>query len=94
MDRNEFKELAKSKIDNLFKHIDELEAKKESVSAEMSKTYDEKINKLKESKTHLQQQYQQLSETADDKWEDVKTAFSKSSASFKNGLDELTKIFN
>lgn len=46
MNKQEFKKTAKEQVDLLFEKIEKLEAKKDSLSSEVSEEYQSKINQL------------------------------------------------
>lgn len=93
MNKTEFKKKAKAQIDNLFSKIEDLEKKKDTVESSMKIQFQEKIESLKDSKVHLQNKYANLADEVDDKWEDVKTAFSSAAGSFEEGINDLSSLF-
>jgi len=94
MEREKFKEQALKSIDAIFSKIDELEVKKENATTEIKGEIDEKIKALKAKKADLQQKYNNLMEAKDEKWEEVKEAFSSAADSFKEGFSKITSLFD
>ncbi|MBC8343575.1 MAG: hypothetical protein H8E61_06305 [Bacteroidetes bacterium] len=93
MDKQEFKQKAKQGIDEIFVKIDGLEAKKDVVKDEVKEKYTEQIEDLKSKKYDLQEKYNWLIESADDKWEETKISFTKAFDSFKDGLADIADLF-
>jgi len=93
MEKQEFKEKAKKRIDEIFAKIDELEASKDKVKDDFREKYNESIADLKKKKDVLIARYNELDEAKDSKWAEVKDAFSDASDSFKEGFSKLTSIF-
>lgn len=94
MDKQEFKAKADKVIDELFTKIQELDEKKDKVEGELKEEYREKIAELKEKRDHLKAKYDALEDVAEDKWDDVKEAFTAASHSFREGLSKLGTIFH
>jgi chromosome segregation ATPase len=93
MEKEEFKQKAKQTIDDIFAKIDELQIKMDKAKAETKVKYKNEIEELKKKKAELQTRYDKLEDVVEDKWEDVKKAFSESAGSFKEGFSRLGKIF-
>jgi hypothetical protein len=93
MEREEFKVKAKQTIDDLFAHIDKLEAKMNKAKADSKEKYKTEIDELKLKGAELQDKYNKLEDTVEDKWEEVKAAFQESIPSFKKGFSVLGGIF-
>lgn len=94
MERNKFKENAKSEIDKIFAQIDKLEAKKDNAKAETEEKYNKKVAELKSKKDKLQSDYNDLVNTTEGNWEATKKTFSESLEYFKNGFKELFTLFS
>lgn len=94
MDKQEFKTKANRVIDKLFKKIEELDEKKDHVEDEMKEEYYEKIEALKEKRDHLKAKLDALEDVGEEKWDDIKDAFTSASKSFKVGLKKLGAIFD
>lgn len=92
MSREDFKEQAKKSIDDIFVKMDELEAKKNTIEGHAKAKHKEKINDMKTKKKELQAKYDDLSDASDEKWEEVKSAFSSASDSFKEGFSKITDL--
>ena len=93
MNREKFKEKAKKKIDEIFAKIDDLEAKKDLAVGQTKIEYEKKIAELKLKKDELSAKYDKLVNATEENWEEVKTAFSDASKSFKNGFSSIFSIF-
>jgi hypothetical protein len=93
MEREEFKAKAKQTIDDLFAHIDKLEVKMNKAKADSKEKYKTEIDELKVKGAELQDKYNKLEDTVEDKWEEVKAAFQESIPSFKKGFSILGGIF-
>lgn len=93
MDKQKYKENAKKSIDEIFAKIDELEKKTESFKEKSKAEYEKNIAELKAKRAELQAKYKALENASDDKWEEVKSAFSSASDSFKEGFSKITSLF-
>jgi hypothetical protein len=93
MEREEYKAKAKQTIDDLFAHIDKLEAKMNKAKADSKEKYKTEIDELKLKGAELQDKYNKLEDAVEDKWEEVKAAFQESIPSFKKGFSILGGIF-
>jgi len=93
MEKQEFREKAKQSIDEIFDKIEELKARKAEAKAEFQDTYKEQIEVLEVKKAELEVKYNNLLDVAEDKWEEVKQAFSESTVSFKEGFSKLFSVF-
>jgi hypothetical protein len=93
MDRENFKNKAKQSIDEIFAKIDELEAKKDKALEGAKVEFEEKINELKAKKDELTAKYNMLMDSSDENWEEVKSAFSSASESFKEGFSKIGSLF-
>ncbi|MDD2278337.1 MAG: hypothetical protein PHI03_12735 [Bacteroidales bacterium] len=93
MDKENFKKAAKKSLNNLFAKIDELEAKKDKVKADSKAEYEEKLARLKSQKDNLQAKYNELIKASDEKWGEVKNAFSSAADSFKEGVSKISSLF-
>ena len=94
MEREEFKEKAKQSIDDLFVQIEKLEAKMKKAKADAKVKYKTEIDELKQKKAEMQNVLDKVENAVEDKWEEVKAAFSESAPSFKEGFARLGKIFS
>ncbi len=94
MNKSEFKENAKQSVDTIFAKIDELEQKKNQTKSELKDEYSSYISKLKAEKNDLKSQYESLLKTSDEKWDEAKASFEKSSESFKDGIQKVTSMLN
>ncbi len=94
MDREKFKEEAKKTIDELFEKIEGLEAKKDEYVDKARAEYEEKLALLKNRRKELQTKLDQLTDAADDKWDEFKDTFSSAAESFKEGFARLGSFFS
>ncbi|MDA3815989.1 MAG: hypothetical protein PF486_01345 [Prolixibacteraceae bacterium] len=92
MNKADFKKEAKKSIDAIFAKIDELEAKKDKVNGDAKAEYEEKLNNLKTKKKELQAKYDALVNASDEKWEEVKSAFSSAADSYKEGFSKIASL--
>ncbi len=93
MKKQEYQQEAKNFIDDVFAKIDELETKKDKIVGEAKFEYEKKIIMLKSKEKDLQEKYDDLINASDDKWEEVKSAFSSATDSFKEGLSKIKSLF-
>ncbi|SDB92828.1 sll1863 family stress response protein [Williamwhitmania taraxaci] len=93
MDKQTFKENAKKSIDDIFAKIEELEAKNENFKERSKIEYDENLAELKAKRDELQAKYRELENATEEKWDEVKIAFSSASESFKEGFSKITALF-
>ena len=93
MDKESFKNKAKNSIDEIFAKIEDLEIKKNEAKADVKETYEKKLAELKSKKSELQKRYDDLLHASEDKWEEVKNAFTSSSESFKEGFSKIASLF-
>ncbi len=89
MDKQTFRENAKKRIDAVFDKMNELESKKDKVSAAMKASFDERLSSLKAKKKDLESTYHKLEHTAGDNWEAAQKEFSKSTEAFREGVSKL-----
>jgi predicted nucleic acid-binding Zn-ribbon protein len=80
--------LAEAKI-----KIEELDAKKDSISAELKEEFQEKIEELRSKKEELAAKIEELEEVAEDRWDEIKDVLGDSMKSFKEGFTNLGKLF-
>lgn len=93
MDKEEFKKKAKQSLNEIFARIDELDAKKNKVKANVKAEYEEKLSRLKTQKANLQQKYEKLTDTSEEKWEEVKDGFNNAKKALNEGFSELLSLF-
>ncbi len=93
MERQEFKEKAKHRIDELFAKIDELEAKKEKATGETKARYNEMIADIKKLKNDLNEAYRSVESATEKDWKEKKKIFNASLESFQEGFSKLADIF-
>jgi 1,2-phenylacetyl-CoA epoxidase catalytic subunit len=93
MDREEFKKKAMQSLNEIFARIDELDAKKDKVKANVKAEYEEKLSRLKTQKANLQQKYEKLTDASEEKWEEVKDGFNNATKSLNEGFSELLSLF-
>jgi cytochrome c556 len=92
MNKEMFKQNAKHSIDEIFDAIDRLQDRANIVEGEARIKLNETIVELKAKKQELQAKYDKLDLASDEKWEEVKTAFSSASDSFKEGFKKITSL--
>ncbi len=94
MTKEEFKFKAKQSIDEVSAKINELNAKRASVKADVKSKYEDALEDLKSKRDILEAKYHELKNSTDDKWEEVRDAFSSASNSFKDGLSKISSLFS
>ncbi|MEN0049537.1 MAG: hypothetical protein AAF806_20925 [Bacteroidota bacterium] len=93
MTKEEFRVQANQAIDEVFAKIEELKTKSADVETEAKATYEKSIADLEAKSTEMKNQYEALRDSADEKWEEVKAAFSDASASFEEGFSKIAALF-
>jgi predicted nuclease with TOPRIM domain len=92
MDKETFKQNAKNGIDEIFDAIERVQERANVVGVEAKARFNETLFELREKKKDVQAKYDELESTSDEKWEEVKGAFSSAFDSFKEGLKKITSI--
>src|ERR1035437_5815759 len=76
MDKETFKQNAKNGIDEIFDAIDRVQERANIVGEEARVKFNERLIELKAKKEEVQAKYNELDSTSEEKWEEVKAAFS------------------
>ena len=92
MDKETFKQNAKKSIDEIFDAIDRVQERANTVEGEAKVRFEQNLIELKAKKKDLQAKYDKLGNTSEEKWEEVKNAFSSASDSFKEGFKKITSL--
>ena len=92
MDKETFKQNAKNGIDEIFDAIERVQERANVVGEEARVRFNETLVELKEKKKDIQAKYDELENTSDEKWEEVRGAFSSAFDSFKDGLKKITSL--
>jgi len=92
MDKETFKQYAKKGIDEIFEAMDRVQERANIVGDEAKARLNERLAELKAKKDELQAKYVELDTTSEEKWEEVKVAFSSAFDSFKDGFKKMTSI--
>jgi DNA repair exonuclease SbcCD ATPase subunit len=92
MDKQEFKQKAKQKIDDVFTRINQLEAKKDKIADSMKSSYETQLAELRKQKQELEKSYHQMEETSGERWDEARQHFSQSAEAFKEGVSKLTAM--
>ena len=92
MDKETFKQNAKNTVDEIFDAIERIQEKATIVEGEAKVRFEQNLLELKERKKDLQDKYDKLGNTSEEKWEEVKNAFSSASESFKEGFKKITSL--
>ena len=92
MDKETFKQNAKNGIDEIFDAIERVQERATVVGEEAKVRFNETLVELREKKKDVQAKYDELESSSDEKWEEVKGAFSSAFDSFKDGLKKITSI--
>lgn len=94
MTKDEIKAKASEALADAKSTIQELDAKKDTLSAELKEEFEEKVNVLKAKKDALEAKIDALEDDAEDKWEEIKDVLSDSLKSFKDGFTNLGRLFD
>ena len=92
MDKETFKQNAKKSIDEIFDAIDRVQERANTVEGEAKVRFEQNLIELKAKKKDLQAKYDKLGNTSEERWEEVKNAFSSASESFKDGIKKIKSI--
>ena len=92
MDRETFKQNAKNSIDEIFDAIERIQERANVVQGEAKVRFEQNLIELKAKKKDLQAKYDKLGNTSEERWEEVKNAFSSASDSFKEGFKKITSL--
>jgi hypothetical protein len=92
--REEIKENAKQRIDKIFRAIDEAEAKKDSVAEDAKEEYKKMMYYLNYKKIELQEMYNEVIDSSDEKLDEVATTFDSAATSFNSALAKLRTLFH
>jgi Skp family chaperone for outer membrane proteins len=94
MTKDEIKAKAQEALADAKSKIQEFDAKKDHIAADLREEFQEKIELLKKKKDLLQAKIDALDDDAEDKWDDIKDILSDSLKSFKEGSSNLGRLFN
>jgi Skp family chaperone for outer membrane proteins len=94
MTKDEIKAKAQEALADAKSKIQEFDAKKDHIAADLREEFQEKIELLKKKKDLLQSKIDTLDDDAEDKWDDIKDILSDSLKSFKEGFSNLGRLFN
>ena len=94
MTKEEIKAQAGEALADAKSKIQELDAKKDSISAELKGEFQEKIEALKAKKDALEAKIDALEDDAEDKWDEIKDVLGDSLKSFKEGFTNLGRLFD
>jgi SMC interacting uncharacterized protein involved in chromosome segregation len=94
MTKDEIKAKASEALADAKSTIQELDAKKDTLSAELKEEFEEKVNALKAKKDALEAKIDALEDGAEDKWEEIKDVLGDSLKSFKDGFTNLGRLFD
>lgn len=94
MTKEEIKAKAGEALADAKTKIRELDAKKDSISAELQAEFQEKIEALKAKKDTLEAKIDGLEDDAEEKWEEIKDILGDSLKSFKEGFANLGRLFD
>ncbi|WP_026965830.1 hypothetical protein [Algoriphagus terrigena] len=94
MTKEEIKAKAGEALAEAKSKIQELDAKKDGLSAELKEEFMEKVEVLKAKKDALEAKIDALQDDADDSWEEIKDILADSLKSFKEGFTNLGRLFD
>ena len=92
MDKETFKQNAKNSIDEIFDAIERIQEKANKIEGEAKDSFEKNLIELKALKKDVQAKYDKLEYSSEEKWEEVKNAFSSASESFKDGIKKIKSI--
>jgi len=92
MDKETFKQNAKNSIDEIFDAIERIQERATIVEGEAKIRFEQNLIELKAMKKDIQTKYNKLDNASEEKWEEVKNAFSDAAESFKEGFKKITSI--
>lgn len=93
MNRIDYKTKANKNIDEIFDKVENLKQKKEELSSSLKQKYDANIEVLNKRKAELMSKYEAIKNAPDSNWEKAKQEFSESLTHYKEGFNELKKVF-
>jgi len=92
MDKETFKQNAKNTIDEIYDAIERIQEKAKIVEGEAKDNFEKNLLELRALKKEVQAKYDKLEYSSEEKWEEVKNAFSSASESFKVGIKKITSL--
>jgi len=92
MDKETFKHNAKKGIDEIFEAIDRVQERANVVGGEARDKFNERLEELREKRKDIQAKYDALGNTSEERWEEVRGAFSSALDSFKEGVKKITSL--
>lgn len=93
MDKQEFRSKAHIAVEKLISNVENLEKKKDEVSADMKAKYNQQIANLRQKKAELQENLERIEAEQDENWQERKEIFNNSLEHYKAGFEELGKLF-
>ena len=93
MNKDEFKVIAAKTIDDVSEKIDHLKTKKDSAQGELLLKYESSLKDIEGKGAELKVQYAELENASEQKWDEVKKAFTSASDSFKEGFVKISSLF-
>lgn len=91
MTQEEMKAAAKGKMDELSSQIDGLKEKMNGLGKEASIEFEEELKDLQAAKEAVEAKVSQLSDMAEDKWEEFKETYADDFNSLKNSIKGFFK---
>lgn len=93
MDKQEFRSKAHLAVEKLISNVENLEKKKDEVSADMKDKYNQKITSLHKKKAELLENLERIEARQGENWQERKEIFNNSLEHYKAGFEELSKLF-
>jgi len=93
MNKEEFKVVAAKTIDDVSEKIDHLKTKKDSAQGDLLLKYEQSLKEIEAKGDELKVQYAELENASEQKWDEVKKAFTSASDSFKEGFVKISSLF-
>lgn len=94
MNKQEFKEKANQAIDQISDGFSELKNQKENVQADLRSKYDEALTDIESKKSDLQSKYAELEGASEEKWDEMRDAFSAAVASMNESVSKLGSLIS
>lgn len=94
MKKEEIKAKATEALTEAKSKLEELQGKRESMTAELKEEFDEKVILLKVKKKELELKLERMEDQSEEKWDEIKDVLGDSIQSFKDGFTNLGKLFN
>jgi uncharacterized coiled-coil DUF342 family protein len=93
MEKNAYEQKAQAKIDELSAKVEVLNAKKDAAKADTKIEYEEKIKELNSLKNEIKEKFDNIKNSSDDAWKELKSGFEKSSKIMEDTINSALSKF-